>query len=121
MFAGLRRQETIYRYDDPEHPDRVTSSYPSVAWSPADRALLAGLEHAETVERGHGDCPGCGKPIEQAWHSGMNGWYEVVEFVCQACSARDDKQVTHRRLRNTYPASKGPLPPFVLGKTTESP
>ena len=77
------------------------------------------------------DVPRCesGEPIEVAWHAEMDGWYDVEEYVCHACTAlRGEelpgggiKPVTHKRLINTRPASKPPLTPLVFGKNTTSP
>lgn len=119
MFAGLRRITTTYLYDDPDHPDRQTGSYVSAAYTPADQALLMGLEafeHQQT-RTGLGNCA-CGWPIEVAWHSEMNGWFEAVSYVCEVCTARSGKQVAHTLVSDTRPPGHPPLPPFKLGETT---
>lgn len=121
MFAGLRQIVTTFLYDDPEHPDRQTGSYPSAAYTPEDQALLMGLqahEHRQEHEQQRlGNCS-CGWPIEIAWHSEMNGWLETVSYVCEVCTVRKGEQVAHTMVRDTRPPGHPPLPPFVLGKTT---
>lgn len=116
----MRLPQSTYAYDDPEHPERVTRVISSPAYVAEDRALLMGLKLAE--ERS--TCR-CGEPIEVAWHSEMDGWYERRDFVCNGCTAlapdpeTGTKQpVVHSQLVNTRPASKPPLPPFALGVTT---
>ena len=96
----------------------MTSSFQSAAYTPADQALLMGLAAAEEQAKhsGQGNCV-CGFPIEVAWHSELDGWFEVEEYVCVACSARKGEQVTHKIVRNTWPPEK-PLPPFSLEHTT---
>ena len=79
--------------------------------------LAAFEEHASHTR--HGTCA-CGFPIEVAWHSELNGWWETEEYVCEACTARKGEQVTYTLLRSAWPADKQ-LPPFELGKTTTSP
>lgn len=91
----------------------------SPAYTAEDRALLIGLELAERESL----CR-CGEPIEEAWHSDMDGWYERVGVVCHACTALapdpdegERQPVVHYRVINTRPAGK-PLDPFVFGETT---
>lgn len=111
----IRQPRTTYFYDDPEHPDRVTSTMESPAITPEDHALLEALEAYEaTLCR-------CGFPRDLAWHSDMDGWFEATEYVCHACTAASPKHpVSHTYIRNTRPADN-PVPPFVLGVTTTSP
>lgn len=112
----MRLATQTYVYDDRDHPDRVTSTIASPAFTPEDQALLMGLELYESSL-----CPS-GFPREVAWHTEMDGWFETEEYVCFACTAANDgDQVTHTFLVNTRPDSKGPMPPFVLGETTTSP
>ena len=101
-------------YADPEHPDRPTSAISSPLYTLEDQALLIALEQYEA-----GLCA-CGQPRVVAWHSEMDGWYDGEQIVCHACSAAKGEQVTYARVINMRPASKGPLPPFVLGVTTVS-
>jgi len=117
VFAGLRRIETTYLYEDPEHPERVTSSFQSAEYTPADQALLMGLAAAEEQSKHsrQGNCV-CGFPIEVAWHSDLNGWWQVDEYVCEVCTVRKGEQVTHKLVRNTWPPDK-PLTPFSLDST----
>ena len=88
MLRG-RLRTTIYRYDDPEHPDRVTSTVESPAWTDDDRALLLALADYEATL-----CPGCGEPKQHAWHSDLDGWYEPEQLVCHACTAQQGQQVS---------------------------
>ena len=114
IYLGARVPETLYVYEDPEHPDRVTRTVASPAWIDEDHGLLLALAHVEQLERGFGTCR-CGHPAKEAWNPEMDGWYEVVEVVCHACTAAsDDGEVKRQIVRNTRPVSKGPLPPFSL-------
>lgn len=109
---------TTWLYDDPDHPDRVTGTIESPAWTDEDRALLLGLQLYE------GSLCQCGEPRSLAWHSELEGWYETDRFVCHACTARNGgEQVVYVTVRNTYPfeKKKGPLPVFKLGETTSTP
>ncbi|WP_221199509.1 hypothetical protein [Nocardioides soli] len=110
---------TTYLYEDPEHPDRATGSFESVAYTPEDQALLLGLAAYEHQQQhgGMGSCS-CGWPIEVAWHSEMDGWFGTLDVVCHVCTARAGKTVTHTIVRDTRPAGHPALPPFVLGVTT---
>lgn len=103
-------------YGDPDHPDRVTRQVHGPLYTPEDRALLAGLSAYEDSL-----CGGCSEPIAVAWHSEMDGWYDGDGFVCHACSAKAGHEVAYAIVRNTRPDSKGPMPPFVLGETTDKP
>lgn len=105
MFVGLRIPTTTYLYDDPDHPDRVTGSIGSPAYTPEDQALLIALRaHDNTRCR-------CGEPVDVAWNPEMDGWYEATEHQCHACTARNGgKPVNYTTVTNTRPASKGPLP-----------
>lgn len=31
-------------------------------------------------------CPGCGQPKATAWHSDMDGWFDVDLITCHACT-----------------------------------
>lgn len=124
IFLGVRLPETTYLYEDPDHPTRVTRTVSSPSFVAEDRALLMGLELAEAAAQ---QLCRCGQPIEVAWHAEMDGWWERQDFVCHACTAlapepeRGPKEpVVHSRVVNTRPASKGPLPAFVLGVTTSA-
>ncbi len=104
-----------YLYDDPEYPDRRTGAVHSPAWTHEDRALLMGLESYEASL-----CK-CGVPINVAWHSEMDGFFEVNEVVCHACTARAGRQVVYTpRLRNTRDPAR-PMPEFIPGKTITAP
>jgi hypothetical protein len=118
---------TTYVYDDcdpsspparpPGTPARVVSAIQSPAYTPQDLALLLGLQQHEGSL-----CHGCKQPREVAWHAEMDGWYEPESFVCHACTARnpDGQKAIYTLSVNTRNPSKGPLPEFVLGKTTSS-
>lgn len=117
LFVGLRLPTTEYVFGDPDNPDKVTGTVSSPAYTPEDQGLLmALLAYEDSLCR-------CGQPRAVAWHWEMDGWYEADEFVCHACTAAspDDKPVTYSQVRDTRPPSKGPLPLFVLGKTTTAP
>ena len=105
---------TTYVYDDQEHPDRVTSTIASPAYTPQDRALLMGLEGYEASL-----CK-CGIPRSVAWHSDMDGWYEAESFVCHACTALrdDDENTVYQNPIDTRGPDMPPLPPFEYGVTT---
>lgn len=109
-------ETSTFVYDDPDHPYRATGTIQSPAYVGEDRALLRALKLYED-----GLCGGCRFPVDVAWHSDMDGWFEVEEYVCYACSARspDGPNVTRSMVRDVRPESK-PLPPFVLGVTTTS-
>lgn len=63
----------------------------------------------------------CGVPITVAWHSEMDGFYDVDEVVCHPCSARAGRQVVYTtRLRSTRDPAR-PMPEFVPGKTITAP
>lgn len=63
----------------------------------------------------------CGLPLEVAWHSEMDGFYDVDEVVCHACSARAGREVAYTSgLRSTRDPST-PMPAFVPGKTITAP
>ena len=104
-------------YADPDHPDRPTGTIHSPPFIAEDVALLSGLElYEQSLCR-------CGHPKSVAWHSEMDGWFEADEYVCHACSAGKDgtDKAVYTVTRNTRPADRPPLPPFVLGDTTTSP
>ena len=112
----MRLLTTTYVYDDPDHPDRVTGAISAPAFTEEDRALVLALRAYEASL-----CPGCGEPKHEAWHSEMDGFYEGETYVCHACTALrgSDTPVPGGALvKNARPASKGPMPPFVLGYTT---
>lgn len=104
-----------YVYDDPEHPDRPTSTIFSPAYTAEDHALLMGLDQYET------DLCKCGVPRSIAWHPEMDGYFEVDEYVCHACTAQAPEpaagktrdEVKYVVPRSTRPDSKGPLLPFL--------
>lgn len=106
-----------YHYDDVEHPGRRTRAVHSPAYTHEDRALLMALESYEASL-----CK-CGVPIAVAWHSEMDGYYEVDEVVCHVCTARRGSQVVYTSgLRSTRdPATHGPVPEFIPGKTITAP
>lgn len=114
LFAGLRMVTTTYVYDDPEHPERVTSTIASPAYTVEDQGLMLALEDYEN------ELCRCGQPRDVAWHSDMDGWFESESFVCHACSALrdDDEKTKYHVVRDTRPDSSAPLAPFVLGQTT---
>lgn len=111
IYVGLRLPTTTYVYDDPHHPDRVTSTVTSPPFTPEDRALLAGYAVYEQTL-----CPGCGQPRHEAWHSDMDGYYETQLIVCHACTAKrdDDEKTRYQLVWSTRDLAATPLPPFVL-------
>lgn len=117
MLRG-RLLVTTNRYDDPTHPDRVTSTVTSPAWTEDDRSLMLALQAYEASL-----CSGpCGQPRHVAWHSELEGWFEDEKYVCHACSALRGEQVVYAVAVNEYPfAQRPPLPVFVLGETTTPP
>jgi hypothetical protein len=126
ILAGLRSPETVYRYDDPLHPNRVTSSVQIMPWTPEDNALLLGLARYEESL-----CPGCGVPKHLAWHSELEGfWEHEVEVICHACTAAQPEPdggkqrppvVYRSRPRVELEYDMAQLPPFVMGETTTPP
>lgn len=117
---------TTYVYDDtdparpptrrPGTPARVVSAIHSPAYTNDDVALLLGLQQYESSL-----CQ-CGQLRSVAWHSEMDGEYDLESFVCHACSAMnpEGEKAVYKLAVNTRNPDKGPLPPFVLGKTTAS-
>lgn len=87
----------------------------SPAYTETDRALLMAIDTYEASL-----CGGCGQPLEHAWHSGTEGWWETTSYVCWACTARTGDEVAHPVTRFTMPPDH-PLDPFELGVTTYSP
>ncbi len=115
LFLEMRLPTVTYLYDDPEHPDRVSGTVTSPAFTREDRALLLGLEMYESSL-----CQ-CGWPIQVAWHSEMDGYFESDPVVCHACTAARGSQVAYPgRVRNTRPDGT-PMPPFVPGMTITAP
>lgn len=106
-----------YLYDDPDHPDRITGHLESPDWTDDDRALLLALTQYEASL-----CPGCGHPVDTAWHSHADGWWEAEKFICYACTAADDgdDKASYTISALTAPADRD-WPVFELGVTTESP
>jgi hypothetical protein len=92
----------------------VTGTITSPPVTPEDHALLEGLELHE------GRLCRCNIPIELAWHSDMEGWFDGPEVVCHACSALQGREVTYSRLVNTRPPDDV-VPPFVPGVTVTRP
>lgn len=107
---------TTLLYDDPDHPDRPTGSLESPAWTEDDRSLMLALQQDEAT------LCACGEPRDHAWHSELEGWYEVEKFVCHACTASRGDQVVYAIARNDYPFDEmPPLRLFELGVTTTPP
>lgn len=117
MLRG-RLLVTTNLYDDPDHPERITGTVQSPAWTEDDRALMLALQTYESSL-----CGGpCGQPREVAWHSELEGWFESHKYVCHGCSALRGEQVVYAVAVNEYPfEAKPPLPPFRLGETTTPP
>jgi hypothetical protein len=115
-----RIRTTTWLYEDPDHPDRVTGTLESPAFTEEDRCLLLALDAYEGSL-----CPGCDQPIALAWHSELDGWFETDQYVCHACTSRledPSKPTAYTLVRNTMPADRlADLPTFVLGETTSSP
>jgi hypothetical protein len=115
LYLEIRLPQVTYLYDDPEHPHRRTGAIQSPAYTHEDRALLMGLEAYEA------SLCRCGVPLEVAWHSEMDGYFEVDEVVCHACTARAGREVTYTSgLRSTRDPAR-PMPEFVPGKTITAP
>lgn len=111
----MRQPTTTYVYDDPQHPDRPTGQVLSPPYTREDRALLMGLETWEA------SLCRCGVPITVAWHSEMDGFYDVDEVVCHPCSARAGRQVVYTtRLRSSRDPAL-PMPEFIPGNTITAP
>lgn len=115
MYLEHRIVTTTHLYDDPDYPDRVTSSVSSPAYVVEDRALLAALARYEEAH-----CR-CGQPKAVAWHGDMDGWLESRSFVCHGCSALEGRQVVYGVVVDTRPPTKRDLAPFQLGVTTTPP
>lgn len=92
----------------------------SPAFTEEDRCLLLGLDAYEGSL-----CPGCDHPIELAWHSEMNGWFETDSYVCHSCTSKledQSKPTAYSIVRNTMPPDRvAALPAFELGETTSAP
>jgi hypothetical protein len=116
LYLGARLPFVDYYYDDPDHPNRVTRAVSSQPYTAEDHALLAALAEYEA-----GLCPGCRIPIEQAWHAGMDGWYDDQGHVCHACSAHHGRQIAYTRPVTDRDFAAKPLRPFVFGVTTVPP
>lgn len=101
-------------YGDPEHPARATSLIQSPAWTPEDRGLIAGLDIAEA------ELCRCGHPRSLAWHSDMDGDFDVTRYVCHACTALEggDEKVKYAVVGTVRDFTVRPLPAFRLGFTT---
>lgn len=115
LYLEVRQPSTTYVYGDPEHPDRCTGTLQSPPYTGEDRALLMGLESWEA------SLCRCGVPVQVAWHSEMDGYFEADQVVCHVCTARAGRQVGYSaNLRSTRdPAA--PMPAFVPGKTITAP
>lgn len=85
-------------------------------WTAGDRALMLAYDaYTATL------CPGCGHPIELAWHPDNDGFFDAESATCHACTAMDraaDPDSTkpvkpHDHMWATYtrPPDK-PLPPL---------
>lgn len=112
IFAGTRLREATFVYDD---DGRVEKTIESPDFITEDHALLLGLEQYEK------SLCRCNVPREIAWHSEMDGWFEVEEIKCFACTAIQggEKPVVYSYAVDTYhDGTRPPLPPFVLGLTT---
>lgn len=115
-------RSTTFLYDDPDHRDRITGTVESPDWTDDDRALLLALQMYESSL-----CPGCGYPIDQAWHTHSDGWWETTSYVCYPCTTQaaadsDDgsaDDVTYDITRLTLPPDRE-FPPFELDVTTDS-
>lgn len=118
MLRG-RLRSTTYLYEDPDHPDRITSTVEAPAFTEDDRALLLALALYED-----GGCPGCGQPKEHAWHSELDGWYEATSWVCHGCTELEGRQKAYSTLtvRDGIDADwLNRLPPLDIGVNTTPP
>ena len=109
----------------------MTSTVEAPAFTDDDRVLLLALDIAEALMEQQ-KCPGCGQPIDQAWHADLEGWWEVDQVVCHACTAvakaraevtgakEPDQPVFFSAPRLTYLRPLEDLASFEIGKTTES-
>jgi hypothetical protein len=79
---------TFYHYDDPAHPDRVTSTTTESAWDPFQLALLDALTDWEA------DLHVCGRPMSESLRVvGKNEpTYVVGRKICLACKEVDREQ-----------------------------
>lgn len=69
------------------------------AWGEEDRALMLAWREYE-----QGLCPGCGHPKATAWHHMNSDAFESEgEFVCWACTARQDPDKDGARKPVTFP------------------
>ncbi|HEY0889375.1 MAG TPA: hypothetical protein VGE38_07180 [Nocardioides sp.] len=115
LYLEIRLPGVTYLYDDPQHPERRTGEIHSPPYTRDDRALLLALEFYE------GSLCRCGIPISVAWHSEMDGFFDVDEVVCHACSARAGRQVAYTtRLRSSRNPDL-PMPEYVPGRTITTP
>lgn len=108
---------TTYRYDDPEHPERVTKTEQSPEFTRDDWALLVALADVEAQEKA--STTQCGWPMELAYHADTDGWWERTSYKCYPCSTGADDDVYHDSVRSTLPPDR-PLMPFDLEATTET-
>jgi hypothetical protein len=114
-----RRVDTVLFYEDPDHPDRVTRTTKSPAWTPDDRSLMLALAQYEATL-----CPGCGNPKDLAWHHDTASAWEVTSAVCHPCTARrlDGTEVVYQITNLLMPdAAITDLEPFEWGTTTTEP
>lgn len=113
MLRG-RRIETVYHYDDPEHPGRITSAVAGPAYTADDRCLLLGLQAYEDSL-----CPGCGIEKDLAWHDWTAGSWESDKIVCHPCTAAQGEEMTYQRTSTSLTeAELDQRPPFEWGETT---
>lgn len=77
MFTG--RPTVTTTVVDGDGTTRTTTSSP---WTPEDQALMmAWREYRDSLH------DRCGQPIARSTHPYMEGWYDVEDLICYACTA----------------------------------
>lgn len=120
MLRG-RATSTTYLYEDAEHPDRITGTVTSPAWTREDRDALLGLEQYEGTL-----CPGCGNPRQLAWHAHLEDDWESDLLVCAACTSKNPgperaQQVYAITTLHATAADIAALDPLEIGANTLKP
>lgn len=97
--------------------DGVTRTTTASAWGPQDQALMmAWREYQDSLHER------CGQPIARSTHPFMEGWYDVEELTCYACTALEApgedgqrKPVTIPMVIDTRDHDADPLQPIPVG------
>lgn len=117
QFMG-RASVTTNVYGEGEDRNRVIRTVASSPWTPEDQALMmAWREHRDGIHES------CGQPLDVSSHPFMEGWYDVEEVTCWACTAMAEPDKDGRRRDVTIPVvvdtrdhDHDPLPPLPLAK-----